>query len=314
MVVSDTKIIKFKELKDFIKKSINKVISNYLSLNGGTMKGDIVFNNGLGIKIKDDVGTQNDVLNTNNINELNIGNTLLNMKLISDETPIVEVGGVNLGAIAYAKQLNEKLSLSGGTMSNNSRIKFPDSNNGSNFYVGYDGISMECNNNAPDFYIKNMGNGQVRNMLRSIRNSTSDYEVTNIIGDANAPTQIESYSRPVVIEYGSLTQHQIAYLSDTPQIKEVTAQFTPTVAEASGANEAEVEIDVSNWGVSNWRKVRIMYIHCAILNSDGGTNYSQNGYRNVNSFMINNGAITIKTYGCVPNQPNTIIVGYIELP
>lgn len=286
MVVSDTKIIKFKELKSFIKKSINKVISNYLSLSGGTMKGDIVFNNGLGIKIKDDVGTQNDVLNANNTNELNVGNTLLNMKLISDDMPTVEVGGSDLGAIAYAKQLNEKLSLKGGTM---------------------EGVF-----NVDTLYFKVNTASGYRQAFGTIRGGLL------ALGSDELPAALYGYDKNqkpqwVYKEGSNYVFKNLALKDDIPQIKEVTTQFTPTVAEASGANEAEVDIDVSNWGVSNWRKVRIMYIHCAILNSDGGTNYSQNGYRNVNSFMINNGAITIKTYGCVPNQPNTIIVGYMEL-
>lgn len=105
----------------------------------------------------------------------------------------------------------------------------------------------------------------------------------------------------------------LALKDDFPQIKEVTVQFTPAVDQASGAREAEVDIDMFDLGISNWRKVRIMYIHCAIMHNDGGTDYSQNGYRNANGFMIDNGTITVRTYGCVPNQPNTVIVGYMEL-
>lgn len=44
-------------------------------------------------------------------------------------------------------------------------------------------------------------------------------------------------------------------------------------------------------------------------------NYTQNGYLSANNYFLgNDGYLTIKTYGCVPNQPNTVIVGYIELP
>lgn len=208
MATSDTKIIKFKELKDFVKKSINKAMGNYLSLNGGTMKG--VFN----------VDTLYFKVNT---------------------------------ASGYRQAF-----------------------------------------------------GTIRGGLLAL-------------GSDELPAALYGYSKSqkpqwVYKEGASYVFKDLALKDDIYQIKEATTQFTPTVDQANGSREAEVEIDVSNWGVSNWRKVRIMYIHCAILNSDGGTNYSQNGYRNANSFMINNGAITVRTYGCVPGQPNTVIVGYIELP
>lgn len=191
---------------------------DYLPLTGGTLTGSLVLNNNIPLMQKNSSGTNVNLLNLDTTNTLNIGDTSIAFNFNSASRPVINVGQ-SQHQLAYLDDISgggsgDYLPLSGGTMSNNSRIKFPDSNNNSNFYVGYDGISMECNNNAPDFYIKNMGNGQVRNMVRSIRNSTSDYEVTNIYGDSNAPTQIESYSRPVVIEYGSSTQNQIAYLSD----------------------------------------------------------------------------------------------------
>lgn len=190
---------------------------DYLPLTGGTLTGSLVLNNNIPLLQKNSGGTNVNLLNLDTTNTLNIGDSSIAFNFNSASRPVINVGQ-SQHQLAYLDDISggsgDYLPLSGGTMSNNSRIKFPDSNNNSNFYVGYDGISMECNNNAPDFYIKNMGNGQVRNMVRSIRNSTSDYEVTNIYGDSNAPTQIESYSRPVVIEYGSSTQNQIAYLSD----------------------------------------------------------------------------------------------------
>lgn len=191
---------------------------DYLPLTGGTLTGSLVLNNNIPLMQKNSGGTNVNLLNLDTTNKLNIGDTSISFNFNSATRPVINVDQ-SQHQLAYLDDISgggtgDYLPLSGGTMSNNSRIKFPDSNNNSNFYVGYDGISMECNNNAPDFYIKNMGNGQVRNMVRSIRNGTSDYEVTNIYGDSNAPTQIESYSRPVVIEYGSSTQNQIAYLSD----------------------------------------------------------------------------------------------------
>lgn len=191
---------------------------DYLPLTGGTLTGSLVLNNNIPLFQKNSGGTNVNLLNLDTTNTLNIGDSSIAFNFNSASRPVINVGQ-SQHQLAYLDDISgggsgDYLPLSGGTMSNNSRIKFPDSNNNSNFYVGYDGISMECNNNAPDFYIKNMGNGQVRNMVRSIRNTTSDYEVTNIYGDSNAPTQIESYSRPVVIEYGSSTQNQIAYLSD----------------------------------------------------------------------------------------------------
>lgn len=191
---------------------------DYLPLTGGTLTGSLVINNNIPLLQKNSSDTNVNLLNLDTTNTLNIGDTSISFNFNSASRPVINVGQ-SQHQLAYLDDISgggsgDYLPLSGGTMSNNSRIKFPDSNNNSNFYVGYDGISMECNNNAPDFYIKNMGNGQVRNMVRSIRNGTSDYEVTNIYGDSNAPTQIESYSRPVVIEYGSSTQNQIAYLSD----------------------------------------------------------------------------------------------------
>lgn len=190
---------------------------DYLPLTGGTLTGSLVLNNNIPLLQKNSGGTNVNLLNLDTTNTLNIGDSSIAFNFNSASRPVINVGKTQ-HQLAYLDDISggsgDYLPLSGGTMSNNSRIKFPDSNNNSNFYVGYDGISMECNNNAPDFYIKNMGNGQVRNMVRSIRNTTSDYEVTNIYGDSNAPTQIESYNRPVVIEYGSSTQNQIAYLSD----------------------------------------------------------------------------------------------------
>lgn len=191
---------------------------DYLPLTGGTLTGSLVLNNNIPLLQKNSSGTNVNLLNLDTANTLNIGDSSIAFNFNSASRPVINVGQ-SQHQLAYLDDISgggsgDYLPLSGGTMSNNSRIKFPDSNNNSNFYVGYDGISMECNNNAPDFYIKNMGNGQVRNMVRSIRNSTSDYEVTNIYGDSNAPTKIESYDRPVVITNGSSTEHQIAYLSD----------------------------------------------------------------------------------------------------
>lgn len=197
---------------------LSDITNKYLPISGGTLTGALALSNNIALYGKDSTGANTPIGIINNSNQVLIGSSSNPLHLRSSARPKVVVGG-STQELAYLTDISgggsgDYLPLSGGTMSNNSRIKFPDSNNNSNFYVGYDGISMECNNNAPDFYIKNMGNGQVRNMVRSIRNSTSDYEVTNIYGDSNAPTQIESYSRPVVIEYGSSTEHQIAYLSD----------------------------------------------------------------------------------------------------
>lgn len=193
-------------------------VTSKMPISGGTFTGSVALSNNINLYGKSTTGQNIPIAYTNTSNELILGATAYPLNLRSSVRPKVIVNSVEQ-QLAYLSDVTggvggDYLPLSGGTMSNNSRIKFPDSNNNSNFYVGYDGISMECNNNAPDFYIKNMGNGQVRNMVRSIRNGTSDYEVTNIYGDSNAPTQIESYSRPVVIEYGSSTQNQIAYLSD----------------------------------------------------------------------------------------------------
>lgn len=196
---------------------LSDVTGKYLPISGGTLTGALALSNNIALYGKDSTGANTPIGIINNSNQVMIGSSSNPLYLRSSTRPKVVINSVEQ-QLAYLSDVTggsgDYLPLSGGTMSNNSRIKFPDSNNNSNFYVGYDGISMECNNNAPDFYIKNMGNGQVRNMVRSIRNSTSDYEVTNIYGDSNAPTQIESYSRPVVIEYGSSTQNQIAYLSD----------------------------------------------------------------------------------------------------
>lgn len=197
---------------------LSDITNKYLPISGGTLTGALALSNNIALYGKDSTGANTPIGIINNSNQVLIGSSSNPLHLRSSVRPKVVVGG-STQELAYLTDISgggsgDYLPLSGGTMSNNSRIKFPDSNNNSNFYVGYDGISMECNNNAPDFYIKNMGNGQARNMVRSIRNITSDYEVTNIYGDSNAPTQIESYSRPVVIEYGSSTEHQIAYLSD----------------------------------------------------------------------------------------------------
>lgn len=197
---------------------LSDVTGKYLPISGGTLTGAVALSNGIALYGKDTTNANIPIGSINNSNQVMLGGVSNPLYLRSSVRPKVVVNSVEQ-QLAYLSDVTgggggNYLPLSGGTMSNNSRIKFPDSNNSSNFYVGYDGISMECNNNAPDFYIKNMGNGQVRNMVRSIRNTTSDYEVTNIYGDSNAPTQIESYSRPVVIEYGSSTQNQIAYLSD----------------------------------------------------------------------------------------------------
>lgn len=197
--------------------ALQEEVTNKMPISGGTFTGEVALSNNIALYGKDSTGANTPIGIINNSNQVLIGSSSNPLYLRSSVRPKVVVNSVEQ-QLAYLSDVTggsgDYLPLSGGTMSNNSRIKFPDSNNNSNFYVGYDGISMECNNNAPDFYIKNMGNGQVRNMVRSIRNSTSDYEVTNIYGDSNAPTQIESYSRPVVIEYGNSTQNQIAYLSD----------------------------------------------------------------------------------------------------
>lgn len=197
--------------------ALQEEVTKKMPISGGTFTGAVALSNNIALYGKDSTGANTPIGIINNSNQVLIGSSSNPLYLRSSVRPKVVVNSVEQ-QLAYLSDVTggsgDYLPLSGGTMSNNSRIKFPDSNNNSNFYVGYDGISMECNNNAPDFYIKNMGNGQARNMVRSIRNSTSDYEVTNIYGDSNAPTQIESYSRPVVIEYGSSTQNQIAYLSD----------------------------------------------------------------------------------------------------
>lgn len=197
--------------------ALQEDVTSKMPISGGTFTGTVALSNGIALYGKDTTNANIPIGGVNNYNQIMIGGVSNPLYLRSNVRPKVLVNSVEQ-QLAYLSDVTggsgDYLPLSGGTMSNNSRIKFPDSNNNSNFYVGYDGISMECNNNAPDFYIKNMGNGQVRNMVRSIQNSTSDYEVTNIYGDSNAPTQIESYDRPVVITNGSSTEHQIAYLSD----------------------------------------------------------------------------------------------------
>ena len=139
------------------------------------------------------------------------------------------------------------------------------------------------------------------------------------LGSDELPAALYGYNKDqkpqwVYKEGSNYVFKDLAIKEDVPQIKEVTAQFTPTTDQASGAREASIEIDMRNLGITNWQKFRVMYIHCAILHSSGGTSYEQNGYMSANSYFLNNnGYITVKTYGCVPNQPNTVIVGYMEL-
>ena len=246
---------------------LSDVTDKYLPISGGTLRGALALSNNINLYGKSTTGQNIPIAYTNTSNELILGATAYPLNLRSSVRPKVVVNNV-VKELAYLSDVTggsgDYLPLSGGTMSNNSRIKFPDSNNNSNFYVGYDGISMECNNNAPDFYIKNMGNGQVRNMVRSIRNSTSDYEVTNIYGDSNAPTQIESYSRPVVIEYGSSTQNQIAYLSDisggggggvAQQVigKEFTIQAEGQTSQVVSFTADEfTDFDITDYDLSNY--------------------------------------------------------------
>lgn len=198
--------------------ALEEEVTNKMPVSGGTFTGAVALSNNIMLFGKSTNNYNVPVAVVSSANDVMIGGSDYPLYLRGQGRPKAIYNNQEK-EIAFLDDITgggggDYLPLTGGTMSNNSRIKFPDSNNNSNFYVGYDGISMECNNNAPDFYIKNMGNGQARNMIRSIRNTASDYEVTNIIGDSNAPTQIESYDRPVVITNGSSTEHQIAYLSD----------------------------------------------------------------------------------------------------
>lgn len=91
----------------------NNKLTNYLPLAGGTMKGNIVFNNNLFLNWKDTKGSTYQVLSMKSNDEINIGNAAFPLNLYSKEDLFHKRNGENVYRIYDAYNLPDPATLSG---------------------------------------------------------------------------------------------------------------------------------------------------------------------------------------------------------
>ena len=129
------KVMSQKAVTDALKTlsdDFNNKLTNYLPLAGGTMKGNIVFNNNLFLNWKDTKGSTYQVLSMKSNDEINIGNAAFPLNLYSKEDLFHKRNGENVYRIydaynlpdpATSTDLANYLPLIGGTLTGQLTIK-----------------------------------------------------------------------------------------------------------------------------------------------------------------------------------------------
>lgn len=110
------KVMSQKAVTDTLKTlsdDFNNKLTNYLPLAGGTMKGNIVFNNNLFLNWKDTKGSTYQVLSMKSNDEINIGNAAFPLNLYSKEDLFHKRNGENVYRIYDAYNLPDPATLSG---------------------------------------------------------------------------------------------------------------------------------------------------------------------------------------------------------
>lgn len=110
------KVMSQKAVTDALKTlsdDFNNKLTNYLPLAGGTMKGNIVFNNNLFLSWKDTKGSTYQVLSMKSNDEINIGNASLPLNLYSKEDLFHKRNGEIAYRIWDAYNLPDPVTLSG---------------------------------------------------------------------------------------------------------------------------------------------------------------------------------------------------------
>ena len=110
------KVMSQKAVTDALKTlsdDFNNKLTNYLPLSGGTMKGNIVFNNNLFLSWKDTKGSTYQVLSMKSNDEINIGNAAFPLNLYSKEDLFHKRNGENAYRIYDAYNLPDPATLSG---------------------------------------------------------------------------------------------------------------------------------------------------------------------------------------------------------
>lgn len=110
------KVMSQKAVTDALKTlsdDFNNKLTNYLPLAGGTMKGNIVFNNNLFLNWKDTKGSTYQVLSMKSNDEINIGNAAFPLNLYSKEDLFHKRNGENVYRIYDAYNLPDPVTLSG---------------------------------------------------------------------------------------------------------------------------------------------------------------------------------------------------------
>lgn len=110
------KVMSQKAVTDALKTlsdDFNNKLTNYLPLAGGTMKGNIVFNNNLFLNWKDTKGSTYQVLSMKSNDEINIGNAAFPLNLYSKEDLFHKRNGETVYRIYDAYNLPDPATLSG---------------------------------------------------------------------------------------------------------------------------------------------------------------------------------------------------------
>jgi hypothetical protein len=114
--VATDKVMSQKAVTDALKTlsdDFNNKLTNYLPLAGGTMKGNIVFNNNLFLNWKDTKGSTYQVLSMKSNDEINIGNAAFPLNLYSKEDLFHKRNGESVYRIYDAYNLPDPATLSG---------------------------------------------------------------------------------------------------------------------------------------------------------------------------------------------------------
>ena len=244
------------------------------------------------------------------INNCNDKITEINTKLENGDfvgptgiTPDIEIGNVSVGTASVIRRgTNEKpifdFKLPAGDMSG-----YYDKTESDNRYLKITGGNLRGGLNIDPSNLRFYNNDSYKDVF-SILNGmlvfgTSEYSARLRTTNKNTRPQW------VYSDTSGYQTFDLAIKNDIKTIEEITGSYTPN--DPSNINTIKISFGTK---VSDWRKLRIVYV-CVSIHTSDGTNATNNGYKSAESWMTTtDGAIEVNFKALAPRTEHTVIVGY----
>ena len=207
------KVMSQKAVTDALKTlsdDFNNKLTNYLPLAGGTMKGNIVFNNNLFLNWKDTKGSTYQVLSMKSNDEINIGNAAFPLNLYSKEDLFHKRNGENVYRIYDAYNLPDPATLSGNNVfTGNNTFQAGKFNVGSFEVISNGGLLINVSTPAGSGWARSLtfkANSDNTSKLifggdNSVNDTSAGYAYIGI-GDVNSSTaQYKFYANSLRVPY-----------------------------------------------------------------------------------------------------------------